>query len=599
MQKTPGKKNNIGFLIIIVFHLMILYTPAVNEYYLIDSPQNMLKKSDVFNLTEADRIWVEKILSSMTTYEKCAQVFMPAVFGKNLDQSSNEFKSTVELVKIHGVGGIVISSGNVEETADMINELQKFSKIPMLISADFENGIGMRMKAANSFPHSMAVGATGNSEFAYETGKATAIEALMLGVNINFAPVADVNNNPENPVINLRSYSEDKNLVAEFCRAYLKGSSEGGVIATAKHFPGHGNTHVDSHNDLPVIKGNIDYLIDNELNPFIKLIDEGVLSIMIGHLNVPAFDDITNLPASLSYRIVTKLLKERLGFKGLIITDALDMKAVTNYYSNEEACVQAFKAGNDILLMPSKIREGISAIYEAVKRGDITIERLDESVRKILSAKRWLKLDQFDFHKRYLPKRIRIQEHYQLSKEIAENSATIVKFNDQFFPFDTVNYHKTAIINITNRISISESHFTSVYKEEFGLFKTTTLTNASSENEYKSALNLSRDCEIIILSGYFSIKSDENGKSLSGKQEKFINDIISLNKKVVLISFENPYIISYFPKIENYICTYSNSKSSQRAVVNILKGVIEPRGSLPVSIPFTDYKLGYKWDRTL
>ena len=274
-------------------------------------------------------MWVENTLESMTIYDKCAQLFMPAAIGKSLNQSSKEFKNVLDLVQIHGIGGIVISTGNVEETASMINELQRNSKIPLLVGADFENGIGMRMNASNTFPHSMAVGSTYNSDFAYQTGKATAIEALMLGVNFNFAPVADINNNPENPVINLRSYSEDKDLVTDFCKAYVKGSIEGGVIAAAKHFPGHGNTKIDSHNDLPVINGSEEYLFENELKPFIELIQNNVQSIMIGHLNVPAFEPNKDLPASLSYNIITKLLKEKLGFKGLIITDALDMKAVT------------------------------------------------------------------------------------------------------------------------------------------------------------------------------------------------------------------------------------------------------------------------------
>jgi beta-N-acetylhexosaminidase len=532
----------------------------------------------------------------MTLYDKCAQIFMPAVFGKCLDQSSKEYKFALEMVQVHGIGGIVVSTGNVEETASMINELQKNSKIPLLVGADFENGIGMRMNATNSFPHSMAVGSTNNPDFAFQTGKATAIEALMLGVNFNFAPVADINNNPENPVINLRSYSEDKNLVTDFCKAFVEGSMEGGVIAAAKHFPGHGNTKVDSHNDLPVINGSKEYLSENELQPFIELIGNNISSIMIGHLNVPAFEPDKDIPASLSYNIITKLLKEKLGFKGLIITDALDMKAVTKFYSNSEACIKAFKAGNDILLMPPSIRDGITAIYEAVKKGEITESRLNESVRKILSAKKWLKLERSQFlNNKNIPKRIRIEEHYHLSKIIAEKSVTVLKLNDSLIPLDSAKHTKAFLVNITNRKVISDPLFNEVYKRNFSMYSSIMLNSTSENADYQFALDIAKDCEKIIIASYFYIRSGVNENALSGIQLNFLKKLLAMKKQVIFISFENPYILSNFPQIENYICTFSSSKSSQRAVVNLLKGLIEPEGSLPVSIPLTEYKIGYSW----
>ncbi|MBK7500840.1 MAG: hypothetical protein IPI19_17580 [Ignavibacteriales bacterium] len=531
----------------------------------------------------------------MTLYDKCAQIFMPAVFGKSLNQSSKEFKFALEMVQVHGIGGIVVSTGNVEETASVINELQKNSKIPLLVGADFENGLGMRMNATNTFPHSMAVGSTNKTEFAYQTGKATAIEALLLGVNFNFAPVADINNNPENPVINLRSYSEDKNLVTEFCKAYVKGSIEGGVIASAKHFPGHGNTRIDSHNDLPVIGGTKNYLYENELKPFIELIENNIHSIMIGHLNVPAFEPNTDLPSSLSYNIITKLLKEKLGFNGLIITDALDMKAVTKYYSNSEACIKAFKAGNDILLMPPSIRDGITAIYEAVKKGEITESRLNESVRKILSAKRWLKLDKEKFANKNLPRRIRIEEHYKLSNSIAEESIVAFNIDEKLIPLDSTKYTKTLLVDITNRKTISDPHFSEIYSKNFSRYSSVTLTNESNNNDYQFTLDIAKDCEMIVIASYFYTRNDINGKTLSDAQIKFIEKLLSFNKKVILISFENPYILSNFPNIKNYICTFSNSKASQRAALNFLNGSIESKGKLPVTIPYTDYRIGYSW----
>jgi beta-N-acetylhexosaminidase len=608
ISKNLSAKANFGFASVVTLHFLFMSfqifksdDPFIpNENSFIKSVDNMPISSNVFNLNAEDEKWIEKTLASMPLYEKCTQIFMPAVFGNSLNQSSNEFKFALDLVKVHGIGGIVISTGNVEETASMINELQKNANVPLLVSADFENGIGMRIKAANLFPHNMAIGSTNNSIFAYQTGKATATESLLLGVNLNFAPVADINNNPNNPVINIRSYSENKNFVSEFCKSFVRGSLEGGVIATAKHFPGHGNTRVDSHNDLPIIRGSKEYLFKNELKPFIDLIENNIQAIMIGHLNVPAFDKEKNLPASLSYNIVTKLLKEKLGFEGLIITDALNMKAVTNFFKPGEECVQAFKAGNDILLMPVDIRAGITAIYNAVQSGEISEKRLNDSVRKILSAKRWLKLDKSKFKNiKSIPKRIRLQDHYHLSTIIAENSVTVVKINDSLLPLDSTKYMKTLLINISNRNSITDHHFNKIYNEQFPIYSGITLTSASVGTDYLFATDIARDCDMIILAAYFSVRNDINGKSLSDLQINFIDELLKLNKKVIIISFENPYILSLFPEAENYICTFSNSKASQRAALNLLNGSIQPKGRLPISIPKTEYKIGYKWKQNI
>jgi len=585
-------------LTLIIFQLVVSFSPLKKdkgEEDVIDKPLRGTRK--VIELSEEDELWVNKTLESMTLYDKCAQIFMPAVFGKTLDQQSKEFQFALEMVKIHGIGGVVISTGDVEETASMIAELQKHSKIPLLVSADFENGIGMRMKASNTFPHNMALGSTYNPDFAYETGKATAIEALMLGVNINLAPVADVNSNPENPVINLRSFSEDKDVVTEFCLSFVEGSLEGGVVPVAKHFPGHGNTKTDSHIDMPVIKGNKEILMENELKPFISLIENKVPAIMTGHLNVPAFESDNKIPASLSYNIITKLLKEQLGFKGLIITDALDMKAVTNYYSNSEACVMAFKAGNDILLMPPSIRDGITSIYDAVKSGKISEERLNESVKKILTLKRWLKLDTKNYKQETdLPKRIRLEEHYHLSKIIAENSITIVKADKELLPIDSSKYLKMFIVDITNRKNIKDSHFSQIVHESFSVYSHISLTSESTSSDYKLALDIAKDSDFIIVPSYFYIRSGVNGKTVSDVQFNFFRDLLTLGKKVIIISFESPYLLSNFPDADNYICAFSDSKASQRAVLNVLNGSLNAKGKLPVSIPNTDFRVGYSWN---
>lgn len=606
MRNNLHSKTYFGFSGIVVLHFLFLFLNLFNNIWsnldfsfqrIPKQVENMKIKMGVFELSDDDIKWIDNTISSMPLYEKCSQVFMPAVFEYNLDTSSLEFKNTLDLVKNHGIGGIVISIGGVEETATMINELQKNAKVPLLVSADFENGVGMRITDANVFPHNMAVAATGNPKFAYEIGKAIAIEAKMLGVNINFAPVADVNNDSENPVINLRSFSENKDTVTKYCSEFISGSISEDVIATAKHFPGHGNTKIDSHKDLPIIFGSKKYLFENELFPFINLINDGVQAIMIGHLSVPAFEPEKELPSSLSYNIITKLLKEQLGFKGLIISDALDMKAVTNYFTSAEAAVKAFKAGNDILLMPPDVKIGIQALYNAIKSGEISEERLDESVRKILAAKRWLKLYQRKKEiDNNLVTQIQIPQHIQLAKDIAEKSVTPVKLESSIYPIIPSNYKNTLVINITNRKKFSGNYFEQLVKEKFNNVDSITLTAVSEKSEFRNANDLAQKSDLIFVASYFTLRTNGNGVVMPNNQMEFLKNLFSSGKRVIFISFENPYILKIFPESKNYICTFSDVPESQKAALKFLLGRNKQYGFLPVSIPYTRFNMGYKWN---
>lgn len=609
MRNFLHSKTNIGLSSFVVLHFLLLFISSESfeiskSYFSSDNKKlddgTFKMKIGVFELEREDVDWIVQTMSSMPLYEKCAQVFMPAVFGNNLDTSSYEFKNTIDLVKNHGIGGIVISTGGIVKTATMINELQKAAKIPLLVSADFENGVGMRINDAVVFPHNMAIGATDNPDFAYEVGKAIATESKMLGVNINFAPVADINNNSENPVINLRSFSEDKDIVYDYCSKFVEGTTDGGIIATAKHFPGHGNTKIDSHKDLPIIYGTKEYLSENELSPFTKLIDDGVKAIMIGHLSVPAFEPQKNLASSLSYNIITKLLKDELGFEGLIVTDALDMQAVTNYFDPAQAVVKAFKAGNDILLMPPDIKTGIKALYDAVKSGEITEERLDESVRKILAAKRWLKLYQNKNKlQENLAEKICMPEHIALAKEIAERSVTPVKMENGIYPINPVGYKNAVVINITNRKNFSDNFFEQTANEKFVNLNSITLTASSKKSEFNKANQLVEKSDIVFIASYFTLRTSGNGIVMPYSQMEFLQNLFSSNRKVIFISFENPYVLTIFPEAKNYICTFSNIPDSQMAALNFLLGFNKLYGTLPVSIPFTEFTIGYKWQRNI
>ena len=350
----------------------------------------------------AGSAWVETTLKKMTLRQKLGQMLMPYYFGVFTSTESAEYKELLHQVEDNSVGGLILGTirgplgierSQVYPSAVLTNELQKRAKIPLLIGADLESGAGMRIDEGTSFPSAMAVGATNDPKLAYTMGKVTALEARAAGVQWIFAPVADVNNNPDNPIINIRSFGEDPQRVAEFVAQFVRGAEENGALATAKHFPGHGDVSVDSHLALAAVPGDRAELESTELVPFRAAIAAGVSSIMPGHLSVRAFEPDPMVPATLSKSILTGLLRDEMKFKGLIVTDALDMGGVTSLYAPGEAAVRSVEAGADVLLMPPVPDAAMAGLEEAVKSGRISTKRIDESVRRILLAKSRVGLD--------------------------------------------------------------------------------------------------------------------------------------------------------------------------------------------------------------
>ncbi|RKY96396.1 MAG: hypothetical protein DRQ13_05930, partial [Ignavibacteriae bacterium] len=407
------------------------------------------KYPSVFPLSETDKEWIEKQISGMSLREKCAQMIMAPVYRSYMDTLSPDYDSTVALVKDYKIGGLIMFQGELEQEINFIREMQLLSEVPLLIASDYERGLGSRIDDALEYPHSMALGATLDSHLGYELGAAIALESRLIGVHQNFAPVADINNNPLNPVINTRSFSESKFTVSEFVSSFVLGTKHGRVIATAKHFPGHGNTEIDSHTDLPMISGDKQKILENELYPFIQAVNFGVQSVMVGHLEVPAYD---TLPATLSKTIITNLLVNTLGFDGLVVTDAMNMDAINNYnsYSPEEIVVLAVKAGNDIILLPPQPSIAINAIYNAVTNGEISEERIEKSVRKILSAKRWVRIDRkLNLNTHSIIDSINNSTNNNLAKKIAEQSITLIKNDAGIIPLNLSKYEKISCVTVT------------------------------------------------------------------------------------------------------------------------------------------------------
>ena len=529
----------------------------------------------------------------MNLKEKCAQMVMSWSKGFNADTNSVEFQRISSLVKKSKVGGIIFFQGEISAEQKMIHQLQKNSEIPLLISSDFERGLGSRIEDAVEFPSNMAVGATGNILYAYEMGRAIANDSKVLGVRQNLAPVADVNNNPLNPIINIRSFSENKEIVSSYTIAFIAGSKNERVITTAKHFPGHGNTQVDSHLDLPVISGSRSELYQNELVPFVQSIKAGVQSIMVGHLYVPSLQGEEKIPASLSKAIVTDLLQNEIQFDGLIITDALNMNAVTKYFSVVDAAIFAVQAGNDILLMPPDDKLTINAMVSAVEDSLISVERIDHSVRKILAAKRWLELQKKNTFSNQINKLDLLQNsNYALANEIAEKSITLVKNENNIIPLDTSSKLKIGCITITDGLKIdSKEIFEKLVSKSFETTKSYFIDRKSTGRDYSRALRIIKSSDVIILPVFMRLHSENDTLTLA-YHEKFIKEILKSRKPVILISLNDPYLLSVIPAAGVYLCSYGGAEVSQKAAFDALTGKIKITGKLPISIPNTDFKLG-------
>ena len=324
------------------------------------------------------KLWVDSVYNQLTESERIGQLFMVAAYsgGKNFNQEGIE-----KLIKAHQIGGLIFMQGGPARQANLTNRYQQMAQVPLLLSMDAEWGLGMRLDSVLNFPRQMMLGASDDTALAYALGMAVAYQCKRLGVHVNFAPVVDVNNNAANPVINTRSFGENKKRVVRMAIAYMRGMQDYGVMACAKHFPGHGDTDVDSHKDLPVVNKTLAQLDTLELYPFKKLVDAGIQSMMIAHLSIPALEKEPHVPTTLSRNTVTNLLKNKMGFKGLIFTDALNMQGVAKYFAPGETDVRAFIAGNDVLLFSQDVPTAIAKIKAAIAAGKVSVKDLERSVK--------------------------------------------------------------------------------------------------------------------------------------------------------------------------------------------------------------------------
>lgn len=530
--------------------------------------------------------WVRTTLRKMTLEEKVGQVMWDRADGRFLNEQDPAFLKLKERIRKLHLGGYVIFAGTPHDTAAFANALQRASKLPLLIAADFERGPAMRVALSSAVPDNMAIGATGDPAYAAFAAELTAREARAMGVQWIYAPVADVNNNPDNPIINTRSYGEDPAQVAKFVAAYVRAAEAGGVLSTAKHFPGHGDTATDSHIALGVVTGDRARLERVELPPFRAAIDAGASSIMTAHLAVPAIEPDTTLQATLSRNVLTGLLREQLGFKGLIATDALEMGGVTRLYWPGEVAVRALEAGADCLLLPPEPELAFRSLRDAVRSGRITEQRLNQSVERILRAKARLGL-----HRQRLVsldnvgKVVADPQAQTRIEQIANASITLVRDQVNAIPMSLAGRKKLLAVVMATGPNPADEVFVAELRRRAETADIMRLAPDFTEARAQEVLKRAAGADAVIAALFVRAVSGKGTVGMPANQAALLKQLAASGKPVIAISFGNPYLIRAFPEVGTYLCAYSTADASERAAVRAIFGEVPVSGRLPVTIP--------------
>ncbi|WP_301399856.1 glycoside hydrolase family 3 N-terminal domain-containing protein [Polaribacter huanghezhanensis] len=523
---------------------------------------------------EAQEKWVDNILNNMTNEEKIGQLFMVQAYSTN--DTLNE-KLVEELIQKYHAGNLIFMQGTPEKQAELTNKYQTLSKYPLLIAIDAEWGLDMRLQNSFRYPWNMALGAIQDNSLIEQFGEQLGKHCKRLGIHINFAPVVDININPKNPIIGNRSFGENKYNVTDKAIAFTRGMQRFGVLANAKHFPGHGDTASDSHHTLPVINFDATRLDTLELYPYYKLFDENLASVMTAHLSIPKLEPNKKLPSSLSHKITTGLLKEKMGFKGLIITDGLNMKAAADFATSKEINLAAILAGNDVLLIPHEVPETMDYFLKAIQDKKLTIERLNESVRKILKAKYWAGLQNYKpIDLNNLNEDLNTKTDELLRRKLIENSVTVIKNEDDIIPIQDLEKQQIAYVKLGD-----DDH--TPFVTMLNKYAKVAVVSADNTADLLSKL---KPYNLVII-GYH-ISNDHPWKNFKFKKEDIAKiQQIAKAKKVILDVFASPYSLldfTSFKNIEGLVVSYQNSNVAQEISAQQLFGAIKTNGKLPVSI---------------
>lgn len=536
------------------------------------------KKPDFVTFINQKHDWVESVFQSLSPKEKIGQLFLVRA---HTNLGEKYIDSVKQIIAKEQLGGLVVFQGGPVRHANMFNQYQQVSKVPLLITFDGEWGLGMRLADSTvSFPYQMTLGAIQNNSLIYDMGRQVARDFKRLGMHFNFAPVVDINNNPKNPVINFRSFGDNKENVTLKAKAYMDGMVDGGILASLKHFPGHGDTDVDSHYDLPQLTFDKKRLESLEIFPFKELIKAGAPSVMVAHMNIPSLDATPNIPSSISKKVVTDLLRNELGFQGLTVTDAMDMKGVKKFFPNGEADVMAIEAGHDLLEISENSERAIALIEQSIKAGRFSQADIDNRVKRVLAAKLWLGLDKGTYvNTNFLYEDLNTASEQSLVQRLADASVTLLNSNRALQRFDVKK--ETAIVSV----GIDKAQeFELALSNQLADSKNFFIKGEETEEQLKEWLKEIKDFKQVVLAVHDSRSRPRSELAFNEAVKEFVHDVAK--KKAITVMFTNPYALNSVDVHHSgsLIMTYQNEAFMQKAALKVLLKQLKATGKLPVSI---------------
>jgi len=544
-----------------------------------EPPKPQRKDGPLIEAITSENAWVDSVFNTLSEDDKIAQLFTVAIYPY---KDSNGPKIETLLEK-HAIGGIIVMKGGPITAVNLINKYQGMSRVPLLVSTDAEWGVKMRMDSVSRLPYELSIGAVQDNSLVYRMGVAIAKQHQRMGMHVNFAPVVDINNNPNNPVIGMRSFGEHKHNVADKGWAYAKGMQDNGILAIAKHFPGHGDTDVDSHFDLPVISHDMERLESVELYPFQSLIDSGLGGLMTTHLFVPALDTTKNLAAGLSKPTVTGMLKEKMGFKGLIYTDALNMDGITKHFPNGQIDVLALQAGNDVLLMSEDVNVSLAAVKKALGNGELSWDEIDLKVKKQLAVKFWAGLNNYTpISTKGLIADLNGSEVATLNQELANGAITRLRNTNNVLPLLKTE-QKVAVVTLGSSSSTtfrSELNSEGVDFSHFHVGKNSSTTSGKAMGAKVSTY------DVVLVAVHANGFRPKGNYGVSDGMLAAIKELAN-HPNAVLVVFADAYSLGKMGDLTGYtgiVCGYQNTAFVQRAAAAAVVGKLEPTGIFPVTV---------------
>jgi beta-glucosidase-like glycosyl hydrolase/CubicO group peptidase (beta-lactamase class C family) len=572
----------------IILGVFTFFISANNLHYYSPKQNLISPKSSDFKQKQA--LWADSVLASMTLEQKIGQLFMIAAFS---NRNENDYRRLEEQIRKYHIGGVIFFQGNPLKQAELTNRYQSAATIPLLIGIDGEWGLGMRLDDAFSFPKAITLGATGDADLIEKMGFEIGKQCKRLGVHINFAPDADINSNPKNPVINYRSFGESVSNVTNLSLAYARGMRKANVMGSAKHFPGHGDTGEDSHYALPVLNHTRKHIDEVETMPFKAMIEDSIASVMIGHLHVPQLDNSPNTPASVSEKIIKEYLQRDMNFNGLVVTDALNMRGLLKYFPTGAAEVKAFQAGNDLLLQTGNLDVAYGALHQKILDSTLSVNDLDHKVKKVLMSKYWVGLNKYkpiDFSNLLLD--LNNQQSKDLTQKIFDKAATVVKDDEGLIPLANSQNVSYASLSIAGKAD-------NVFQKTMSYYSNITNFNLpfkpSKSSDWTWVVEQAAQKDLVIVGVHEMHNLDSRNFGVVPETIKIIRELQKQTKVVVCV-FGNPYSLKLFDEFETVICGFEDEAEAHIAVANIIFGVNGASGKIPVNTLAADGKVNFGID---